>query len=487
MKYKPYKTSFISGKFNVLHAGHIMLFKFAKSVSERLIVGVQKEALENNSKLVQLTERMFAVSTNKFVDQVIEISDDVNKTLNYVKPDVIIKGSEHESSDNIERLYAEKASVPLIFSAGSAITNDDLGRQYRADTPKFSSNWQIPKEYINRHSLKYENLQKLLLGDRPTRILIIGDTIIDKYIDCKPLGMSQEEPLVVFSPTSSETFSGGASIVAGHAKSLLASVKFFTLLGSDHDGENVREGLKRQGIEVFSYTEVNRITSIKSRFKVDGRSVFRLNDLVESNCSEEIQNLIFLDFVEQSCDVDLIVFSDFNYGALPAPLIKRLIKHAELKNIPYVADSQSSSQHGDITRYKNAKLVTPTEYEARVSLNNKEDGLVQLAEKIRLQTNSDHVFLKLGKAGVIIHNSDESNYSDGFVTDELPALYKRPIDTAGAGDSLVITAAITLTRGASIWQAALLGSIAAGIQVSRDGNTPVTVDEISDVLQLFFR
>ena len=487
MTYKPYRTAFISGKFNVLHAGHIMLFKFAKSISERLIVGVEKAAYKNDNELVGLTERMFPVSTNKFVDQVIEINEDINKTLKVVKPDVIIKGSEHESSDNIERLYADIASVPLIFSSGSSITDDDLMRESGADKSQFFPNWLIPKEYINRHSLKYEDLQEYLLGETPTRILIIGDTIVDKYIECKPLGMSQEEPLVVFSPTSHETFSGGASIVAGHAKSLLASVKFFTLLGLDHEGENVREGLKTQGIQVFSYNEINRQTSIKSRFKVDGRSVFRLNDLVQSNCSEEIQNLIFSDFVDQSYDIDLIVFSDFNYGTLPQRLIKRMIKHAELKNIPFVADSQSSSQYGDITRYKNAKLVTPTEYEARVSLNNKEDGIVQLAEKIRLQTNSEHVFLKLGKTGVIIHNSDKLSYSDGFLTDELPALYKRPIDSAGAGDSLLITASIALARGSSIWQAALLGSIAAGVQVSRRGNIPVTVDEILDVLRLFFR
>ena len=98
----------------------------------------------------------------------------------------------------------------------------------------------------------------------------------------------------------------------------------------------------------------------------------------------------------------------------------------------------------------------------------------------------DHVFLKLGKAGLIVHNSKEVLSSTVYLTDEIPALYNSPIDTAGAGDSLMITSSLMLSKGASIWEAALIGSIAAGVQVSRNGNIPVTINEIKPVLKYIF-
>ena len=73
-----------------------------------------------------------------------------------------------------------------------------------------------------------------------------------------------------------------------------------------------------------------------------------------------------------------------------------------------------------------------------------------------------------------------------YLTDELPALYKSAVDTAGAGDSLMIASSLMLSKGASIWEAALIGSIAAGVQVSRNGNIPVTINEIDPVLRYLF-
>ena len=89
------KASFISGKFSVLHAGHVRLFKFAKSISDKLIVGVYSDELLEQQTLGSADERLIAIVTNKFVDQVIIIEKDINSTLFSIKPDIVIKGTEH--------------------------------------------------------------------------------------------------------------------------------------------------------------------------------------------------------------------------------------------------------------------------------------------------------------------------------------------------------------------------------------------------------
>ena len=146
------------------------------------------------------------------------------------------------------------------------------------------------------------------------------------------------------------------------------------------------------------------------------------------------------------------------------------------------ADSQSSSQVGDITRFKAMDLITPTEREARLSIKNREDGLVVLAEKLRIHSEAKNVFLKMGDEGLLIHASLEVHQSE-WITDRVDALNSSPKDVAGAGDSLLIAGAMAMALGASIWEAALLGSLAAAVQVSRVGNTPLQAYELLEEVQ----
>jgi bifunctional ADP-heptose synthase (sugar kinase/adenylyltransferase) len=173
-------------------------------------------------------------------------------------------------------------------------------------------------------------------------------------------------------------------------------------------------------------------------------------------------------------NTDLLVFSDFNYGCLPQTLVDEICSIAKKKGIFMAADSQSSSQIGDISRFKDMDLITPTEREARISTRNNKDGLVVLAEQLRKQSFSKNILLKLGEEGLMIHAA----YGNEWITDRVDALNSNVKDVAGAGDSLLISSAMTLASGGSIWEAACLGSIAAAVQVGRVGNIPIKIDEL---------
>jgi bifunctional ADP-heptose synthase (sugar kinase/adenylyltransferase) len=175
--------------------------------------------------------------------------------------------------------------------------------------------------------------------------------------------------------------------------------------------------------------------------------------------------------------IDLLVFSDFNYGCLPQKLVDDVSSLAKSNGVMLAADSQSSSQLGDISRYKEMDLITPTEREARISTRNNEDGLVILAEQIREQSLAQNVLLKIGEEGVLIQTTD-GNSTDRWLTDRVVALNTSPKDVAGAGDSLLISSALTLATGGTIWDAAAIGSLAAAIQVGRVGNTPLQSKEL---------
>jgi sugar/nucleoside kinase (ribokinase family) len=114
-------------------------------------------------------------------------------------------------------------------------------------------------------------------------------------------------------------------------------------------------------------------------------------------------------------------------------------------------------------------------------LQNSEDGLVVLAEKLKIKANANNVFLKLGAQGVLLH-IDSQGEIENYETDRLDAINKSPKDTAGAGDSMLITSSLAIAAGANHWEAACLGNIAASIQVGRVGNIPLTLEEFKKVL-----
>ena len=126
-------------------------------------------------------------------------------------------------------------------------------------------------------------------------------------------------------------------------------------------------------------------------------------------------------------DTDLLIFSDFNYGALPQDLVDEISKECVKRGIMMVADSQSSSQVGDVSRFKHTALLTPTEREARLALGNYEDGLVVLAEALRKKANALNIAITLGGEGLLIR-AGNSNKSQ-LITDRLPALNSSPKDT----------------------------------------------------------
>jgi len=160
-------------------------------------------------------------------------------------------------------------------------------------------------------------------------------------------------------------------------------------------------------------------------------------------------------------------------------LVEEIISIAKNNKSLIAADSQSSSQFGNVSRFKGADLITPTEREARLAIQNYDDGLVILADKLMRESRAKYILLKLGCDGMLAQHEDKTTQMPQ--TGRIEALNDQPIDVSGAGDSVLITSALALATGANLWEASLLGSVAAFIQVGRVGNIPIGKDEISQV------
>ena len=255
----------------------------------------------------------------------------------------------------------------------------------------------------------------------------------------------------------------------------------FTVAGNDVEKDYANTDLKNfKNLKSHLIVDESRPTTLKQRFRSKGNSLLRVSHLHKDAISIELQNKLFESLSKIINRLDLLVFSDFNYGCLPQALVDKIIKIAKDNKVYTVADSQSSSQISNICRFKNIDLLTPTEREARVSIRDQESGLVVLAEAVRSNASVGKVLLKLGEEGLLIHSGKKS--SQGWETDRIDALNQTPKDVAGAGDSMLVISAMALSLGSSIWEAAYLGSLAAAVQVGRVGNIPLDETQLVKML-----
>jgi rfaE bifunctional protein kinase chain/domain len=474
-------TIFISGIFNVLHPGHQRIIKFAQELANNIIVGVLSDRKAGDKAIISQEYRLEGIKNNIYVTKAFLLDESVEDYLRVAKPEAVLKGKEWEFIDNIELDVLEEYGGKLIFSSGGPIFSSQELINQSSNIDDNSNNEYFPEKFSKRHSFSRERLLSLIDKFKDLKICVIGDLIVDEYIACAPLGMSQEDPTIVVTPTDRAKFLGGAGIVALNAASLGSKVHLLSVTGDDLERDYILKKLSSQKIDSKIVKDANRVTTLKQRFQAQGKSLLKVSHLIQDSIDEDIQKNLLKSF-EQSLDkVDLVVFSDFNYGCLPQALVDKMISKSKVAKKLMVADSQSSSQLGDISRFKGMDIVFATEREARVCLQSSEDGLVVLAEKLKIKSNADNVFLKLGAQGVLLH-IESSDGEGGYETDRLDAFNKSPKDTSGAGDSMLITSSLAFAAGANHWEAACLGNIAASIQVGRVGNIPLKLEEFKKVL-----
>lgn len=474
------KLVLVSGNFNVLHPGHLRLFRFAKEHGEKLVVAVNSDRLAGADAHLPENLRLEGIKSISLVDKAFIADEPIGTIVERLQPDIVVKGKEHESGFNEELEVLNRYGGLLVFSSGEAIFSsiDLIRKEFQYFDPKTIS---LPDVYLDRHKIDKCRLSAIIHQFSELRVAVIGDLIVDEYITCDPLGMSQEDPTIVVTPVDSKRFIGGAGIVAAHASGLGAKVNFFSITGKDEARNYAVSTLETCNVIPHLLLDESRPTTLKQRFRSKGKSLLRVSYLHETAISQQLQDKLF-DAVSRVIDqIDLLVFSDFNYGCLPQSLVERISSLALENSVFMAADSQSSSQLGDIGRFKGMNLITPTEREARISTRNREAGLVVLVEELRLVSNAQNILLKMGQEGLLIHASIE-NKRDEWLTDRVHALNSSPKDVAGAGDSLLITSALALVSGANIWEAACLGSLAAAIQVGRVGNTPLNAKELTEEL-----
>ncbi len=466
------RVVFVSGNFNIVHPGHLRLLKFAAECGDLLVVGVFSDSVCTSHVRQEL--RLEGVRSISVVDYAFLLPETPEGIISRLRPHVVVKGKEHATGFNPEQTAVESYGGKLLFCSGeTGISSLDLLRKEFFDSN--ASTISMPLDYLKRHQFSLDGLAGIVGQFSRLTVAVIGDLIIDEYVTCTALGMSQEDPTLVVTPTAQDRFVGGAAIVAAHASGFGAHVKYFSVVGTDPAAVYAADMLEKYQVDACLLEDSSRPTTLKQRYRVSDKTLLRVSHLRQHDISKELADALCSRILVELDSVDLVVFSDFNYGVLQQSLVDAVCEACSRRGIMMAADSQASSQISDLSRFRGMCLLTPTEREARLAVRDTRSGLVVLADSLLKKAGASHVLMTLGADGVLIHTPNDR---DGFITDRLPAFNNLPRDVSGAGDSLLTCTAMALAVGSDIWQSAYLGALAAACQVARIGNTPLRAEQI---------
>ena len=115
------KIILVTGNFNILHAGHLRLFKFAKDCGGRFLVGVNSDKIAGAGSYVAENLRLECVQNSSWVDEAFLIDEPIELIIERIQPDIVVKGKEYELKHNSELAAVKKYGGELLFSSGEVV------------------------------------------------------------------------------------------------------------------------------------------------------------------------------------------------------------------------------------------------------------------------------------------------------------------------------------------------------------------------------
>lgn len=128
-------TVWTNGCFDILHPGHMELFKIAKSLGDRLIVGIDEDQKVSNDKgpnrpINSLSFRKAMLESNKHIDIVIPFGSrqELENLIQLYSPDILLVGGDWRNGDVVGRQFAKE--VRFLDRVGGYSTTDIIRRIY---------------------------------------------------------------------------------------------------------------------------------------------------------------------------------------------------------------------------------------------------------------------------------------------------------------------------------------------------------------------
>lgn len=482
-RFKNEQIAMCHGVFDLVHPGHIRHLVFAKQKVSKLIVSITSDIHVKKAELrpyVPQILRAENLAALEFVDFVIiDENETPIKNLKKIKPDFFVKGYEYVKNGENPRTQEEIETLKsydgqFLFTPGDyVLSSSNIIENNRPDLTVIKL-----KSLMEGENVSFKDIRETLRNFKNCEVLVVGDTIIDNYVNTSIIGNNAKTPTFSTKYINEENFVGGAAIIALHLKAAGAKVKFCSVLGNDSLGKFVKKELKKNKITDLTIIDNVRPTTEKKYFISGEDRLLKVDKVENSPISENLQKHIIKQIANHKKGI--VIFSDFRHGIFNQKSIQPFTK-AIHKGVYKVADSQVASRWGNILDFKNFDLITPNEKEVRFSLADQDTAIRPLASVLFEKSKCKVLMLKLGERGLMtvrrkIIGNDMRSF---FVMD---AFEKNAVDPVGCGDALISYASLAMYVSKNPLIASILGSISAALLSLINGNIPIIKSDVEKKL-----
>lgn len=307
------------------------------------------------------------------------------------------------------------------------------------------------------------------------KVLVIGDVLLDRFVEGTVRRVSPEAPVPVLNHTRERSLLGGAGNVAANLLAYGASVTLVGVAGADSGAEELRrfcDGFERLTCRLIE--DESRPTTVKTRYLSGWHQLLRVDAEAVDDLPASVARDLLAAAREALPDADVVILSDYAKGVLGAKTIASLIGAAREAGTPVIADPKKPQA----AVFAGATLVTPNTLELERFTGRPVDSDAAAEEACRsvLETcGLDAILVTRGHAGMtlVAHNADALH---------VRAENRRVFDVTGAGDTVVATLAAAMAIGVPLADAVRLANAAAGVAVAKPGTATVHPRELKQAL-----
>ncbi len=314
---------------------------------------------------------------------------------------------------------------------------------------------------------------KILDDISKTKILVIGDVMLDRYWWGSVDRISPEAPVPIVRLEKMSTTVGGAANVAANLAGLGATPLLFGIVGEDDEAAILDQVLSETGIaDHFLIAIAGRKTTVKTRIVAHSQHLVRIDQETTGHISEADADSISPKIAAMLAGVDGIIISDYAKGFLSDHLLRKVIDLARSSGKIIFVDPKGR----DFSRYKGATVITPNKREAAEAcgLDVHPNGLVmEVGQQLMDDFDLSGLLITEGEDGMTLFAKGENPAHFGSLAQDV-------YDVTGAGDTVIATFAAASVAGRTFLEAAQLANVAAGLVVGKIGTTVITKNMLSD-------
>lgn len=305
-----------------------------------------------------------------------------------------------------------------------------------------------------------------------TTVLVVGDVMVDCYLNGKVNRISPEAPVPIMNVQNREYRLGGAANVALNLKSLGAKPVLCSVIGKDNKGTIFYNLLQKNDLDSLGIIHsTDRKTTFKYRVVGNKTQMLRIDDEDDSflNEKEASQFLTTLTQIIDNQKIDVIVLVDYDKGLFSGNIIHQIVGLSKKLNIITTVDPKKRN----FWNYEGVTMFKPNFQELcdglRIDNNNFSlEEIHQLIKDFSIKQNIDYVMTTLSEKGIAIYDRKK----DLFFSQ--PAFLRNISDVSGAGDTVMSISSLCLAAKLTAKQTAQLANLGGGIVCEYSGVVPIT-------------